>query len=498
MSADANRKDVDPPSEQKRGRILNFVRQREPADAVLREFQPHALAIEETPPSPFTGILLWGAVGLFLAALVWSWFSQIPIMTTAPARFMSDARTKVVQSLNPGTVREIRVKPGEAVTAGQILVALDPEVDRAKLVSTGKDLGLNGLKEQRVLAELGQPVKNSPVTGATQDMARLERNVASAQLAALRSKIEGDSAQVQEAKANLEAGKATLAEYLQRLDQDRDLAKSAEPLVAEGALSGAQYTQLKDQVIVDEGQLAAQRQQVGQLLAAVSAADKQLELDRRNFEADRYQDLETAVGKDYDLSSQYAQASRDATLDMLRAPTNGTVQSVDVASLGTVLQAGQTVATIVPSDAPLIVEVDLPAQDIGFVKVGEKTLIKVTAYPFEQYGSIPGKVIWVSPTAESTSTLSSLPEGDSHQPPTPSNQLPQPSGDDEAKGAAPPTLYYRVKVQPDRAWLTVEGQRRPMMPGMTASVDIETGHRRVLEFFLDPVIKYVNNGIVVR
>lgn len=497
-----NADDLPTPSVPSKGaqqrRIRVALRAGATSDAVIRDFQPHALAIEETPPSPFTAVLLWSMVALLLVALLWAWISHIPIMTTAPGKFMSDARTKVVQSLNVGTVQEIRVKPGAVVSKGEVLVALDPRVDHAKLTSAGKDLSLNRLEERRVLNELGLHGDRTSVPGATAEMTALESRLASAQLAAQHSKIEGDRAQVQEAEANLAAGRATLAEYEQRLRLDGDLAKAAQPLVPEGAISGQQYTQIQDQVIVDDGQLAAQRQQVEQLAAALAAAQKQLEEDDHSFESARYQDLETTASKSYDLASQYAQAERDSALDRLRSPVDGTVQSVDVASLGTVVQAGQTVATVEPADAPLIVEADLPAQDAGFVKVGQETRIKVTAFPFEQYGSIPGKVVWVSPTAEATSNLSSLPTGESHQPNTPSTQNPQTSGTDQDQAGAPPPLFYRVKVEPERAWLDVDGQRRAMHPGMTASVDIETGQRRVLDFFLDPVVKYTANGMGVR
>jgi hemolysin D len=169
-----------------------------------------------------------------------------------------------------------------------------------------------------------------------------------------------------------------------------------------------------------------------------------------------------------------------------------------IASIGSTVQAGQTTATIEPSDAPLIVEADLPAQDAGFLKIGQSTRIKVTAYPFEQYGSIPGKVVWISPTAESISTLVSLPAGDSHQPLTPPTQNPSMSGTEQTQASGPPVLYYRVKIVPARNWLNVQGQHQAMRAGMTASIDIETGQRRVLDFFLDPIIKYVQNGITVR
>ena len=480
-----------------RPKRMSSRRRRRDNGLILRDFQPHALAIEETPPSPFTRIVLWSLVAFLVTGVGWSWLSHMPIMTTAPGKFITDAHTKVVQSLNSGTVESILVKPGETVTNGQTLVTLDPHVNLAKLDSASRDLGFNRLQQRRIQHELGERSESSAAPGETPEMIRLEKRLAAAQLAAQRSKLEMDDAQILGASANLAAGRELLDEYIKREAQDSELAQAAAPLVGEGALSGQEFTQLKDQVIVDQGQLSAQREQVVQLAAALSAARKQRNEDARAFEAQRYQDLESTAGKSYDLASQYAGAQRDADLDHLAAPVNGTVQSVDVGSRGTVVQPGQTVLTIVPTDAPIVVEVDLPSQQMGFVKVGQKTQIKVSAYPFEEYGSIPGRVLSVSPTAESTSELASLPEGESHQPATPPQGNSQADGDAQ-KASAPPTLYYRVKVQPDRAWLDAEGQRRVMRPGMTASVDIETGRRRVLDFFLDPIIKYISNGLTVQ
>ncbi len=466
--------------------------------AVMRAFQPDVLAIQETPAAPFTGVLLWSMVSLLLVALAWAWIGRIPIMTTAPGKFASDANTKIVQSLNTGTISGILAKPGDLVTKGQPLVVLNPQVDRQKYLSAAGALGLNRLEMQRALVELGRRAWTPGKSREHSAMAALETSLAAAQRGEQRSKVAEDRALVVEAQANLAAGDATLAEYKQRLRQDRELAEAAAPALPEGAISGQEYIKVEDQVISDQGDLASQQKKVVELAAAVASAQKQLDKDVRTFTADRYKDLESAASKNYDLSSQYRQADLTVKMDVLRAPIDGVVQSMAVVSLGSVVQSGQTIAIIEPSRAPLVVEADLPAQDAGFVKVGQAARIKVTAYPFEQYGSIPGRVLWISPTADPTSDLSAIPIGESHQPETPSAATMTGSATSQSGSSAPPTLYYRVKILPERTWLDADGVRRTMRAGMTVSIDIATGHRRVLEFFIDPILKYVNSGMVVR
>ena len=94
--------------------------------------------------------------------------------------------------------------------------------------------------------------------------------------------------------------------------------------------------------------------------------------------------------------------------------------------------------------------------------------------------------------------MTQLPAGESHQPTPPSSASGAKSGTNQTKPTSPPILYYCVRVQPTLTWLRVDGKKQPMRSGMTATVDIRTGGRSVLDFFLDPIIKYVRNGLSVR
>lgn len=456
------------------------------------EFQPHALAIQETPPSPFTRIVLWALAMLLVAVLVWAWSSTMPISTSIPAKFETEAHTKIVQSLNSGTVVKILVEDGQAVHRGQPLVELDPTTDQAALDSQSLSRTINQLQSRRIRAELSGRAAYAQMPGATSTMAAIEAGVMRADLEHLRSQMTSDRHQVSEAQANLAAGQATLVEYTQRAALDRQQVSDAAPLVPEGAMSGEEFNQLKAQSIQDIGKLAAQRQQIKQLRQAVQAARAQLAIDRTQFADSQYQALETTQGKSYDIESQYVAAKRQYQLDWLRSPVDGTVQDLNVASLGTVVQPGQTLATVVPGHAPVIVEADLPAQSAGFVKVGQRVSIKVTAYPFEQYGAVPGRVMWISPTAETQSSIAQAPAGEDHQSGQPA------SAQTPARASDAPTLYYQIHVRPERNWLSADGARHRLYPGMTATVDIHTGRRRVIDFFLDPIVKYLGNGLEVR
>lgn len=459
------------------------------------EFQPHILAIQETSPSPFTRSVLWSLTILLGALFAWSWFSTIPINTSAPAKFETAAHTKVLQTLNAGTVERILVRSGQSVHKGQALFELDPRSDRAALESETQQQTLTDLQLQRAHAELtGHAVLLSAPASASHAMIALETDTMRADLEHLRSQIESDRHQIGEAQANLAAGKQTFMEYTQQLALDRKQVAEAAPLVPLGAMAGSDLDKLKAQAIQDAGKLAAQTKQLSQLQQAVQTAQAKLEVDKTEFRTTRYQDMQKAQAHAYDIEDKLVSAQRHYALDWLRAPVDGTIQDLKVDSLGTVVEQGQTLATIVPSRAALVVDADLPAQRAGFIKVGQSVQIKVTAFPFEQYGSIPGRVIWISPTASTQSSIAQPPSGENHGTVAPAS-LQHPS---QTSGLTPPMLYYAVHVLPQRDWLTVNGRRAMVSPGMTANIDVKIGRRRALEFFTDPIVKYMNKGIETR
>lgn len=482
-------------------RLSNIFSLKERGVRLSREFQPHALSIQETPPSPFTRIILWLFIALTVFIIVWSYFSRIPIMTSSPGKFSSVGSTKIIQSLNTGTVSHILVNPGETVRAGEPLVELNSTLNRAIMKTRRSTLAINLLEKKRILAEISgyHPVSNIKENYRSNPVFLLESQFAASELANAHSEIAYDESKIKEAEAKLEAASATFKEYRRRAAADDRIVAQAGPLVQEGALSEYHYDQLKDHALRYNGKLAAQKKQIVMLMQAVIASREKLDQDQARLRKELYKKWQQSQIEGYDLERKEVAAKQQYQLDWLRSPVNGVVQSVDVASLGAVIQAGQTVATIVPSDAPLIVVADVPSQDAGFIKPGQNVNIKVAAFPFEQYGMIYGRVFSISPTAESTETVVAPPPGENHQAPqSGSNSASGQSRSQDGAMSGPPVLYYRVRIQPKRPWLMIAGKKHFMQSGMTVTVDIQTGERSILGFFLAPIDKYINNGFYTQ
>ncbi len=144
---------------------------------------------------------------------------------------------------------------------------------------------------------------------------------------------------------------------------------------------------------------------------------------------------------------------------------DGTVQTVAVTTVGGVVTSAQPVVSIVPQNAELIVEADVLNQDIGYVFEGQEVSVKLDTFSFQKYGTVDGKIIYVSPSAV----------------------------EDERKG-----LVYKIKVSVDRNSFNINGNDVPISSGMSGTAEIKLEERKIIEFFLEPIFEYFDDSLKVR
>ena len=150
----------------------------------------------------------------------------------------------------------------------------------------------------------------------------------------------------------------------------------------------------------------------------------------------------------------------------LRSPVNGIINDLQVTSIGGFVQAGQKVMEVIPMGDKLLVETRVKPSDIAFIKVGDRALVKITAYDFSSYGGLDGRVVQVS--ADSIY--------------------------DEVEREA----YFNVIVETDRSYLEAGGRRLPITPGMMTDTQIITGRKSVLTYLLKPVLRARSDALRER
>lgn len=436
------------------------------------EFLPPLLEIQETPPSPWQHRVLWTLLALLVFAGLWSAFAQLPIVATAQGQFIPKGKVKVVQPLGNGTVKAILVHAGQAVSKGQALIELNPTVSAADAQATRGQLALARRQRERIESQL-QRRPNPATAGELDPEAGVEDSLRAAEEATYRADLAAARARLDQAAAQIAAGRDRLSMLQQSLAIVDSQLRDSKELAAIGAIAKDDYLRLKRQSIDTSGQLATQRHDMLKLLAEQQAARLDVERVTARYRRDLLHSLESNTETRLRLDATNAKAQHDLDLQVLRSPVDGVVQEVGVTGIGEVVNSSQKVVIIVPRNTPLEVEANLPNQDIAFVRVGQPVQIKVAAFPFEQFGIIPGRVAQISPDATQVAG---------------SNGGPIP-----AEG-----LVYRIRVRPERSTLMVHGRAVPMLPGMAVQADITTGRRSVLAFFLDPFKRNVSEGLSVR
>jgi hemolysin D len=320
---------------------------------------------------------------------------------------------------------------------------------------------LNRARRQRLDAALDGQTEAPAGTGEEES---LQHDIWDAELRSYRSQRRTAESGVAEARAELAAAKALLERRIQTLDLTAEQVRGARVLAEMGAIPRNEYLQVERERLAQAGELKVQQRRVEQLTARLAGAQQVLERLDAERRLQLLGQLEETMNQAIGLEEGRRKAEHGVDSFQLRAPVDGTVQSVNLTSVGEVVAPGQEVVTIVPDEVPLVVEVQVSNRDAGFVQTGQPVEIKVDAFPFMQYGVIPGRLVSLSPDVE--------------------------------EGAQGQT--YRAWVEPERTVLRYQGREVGVRPGMTAAVDVNTGERRIIEFFLSPLIKNLKEGLSVR
>jgi hemolysin D len=455
------------------------------ASATLdREFLPASLEVLLTPPSPAAGALVATICGAALAGLAWSYFGWVDIHAVAAGKVQPSGRSKVVQPLDAGKVVAIRVENGNTVRSGEVLLELDPTETGADREALARDLESARAETQRreaALAGIKTGTFALPPVGYDRDVSegirRREDAVLSADLGQLRSAIASLRAQHAEKSAMRQRLEQSIAARQKLLALAKERVEMRTEIESRGAGSRAQVIEAMQQY---ENYVTTDAGERGQLIeadAAMASLLRKVEEAVTQFVADQTQKLAEAERKRDRLAQELVKAQSRQDRTQLKAPIAGTVQQLAVTTVGQVVSGGQSLLTVVPIEGPIEVEAMITNRDIGFVQVGQSAVVKVEAFPFTRYGTIDATVAKLSRDGVDERTSAGLSDaGAASQP-----QRPAGSGTQTGNLVFPATLTL------SRRTISVDGKDIALMPGMSVTVEIKTGQRRIIDYVLSPL-----------
>ncbi len=435
----------------------------------VSDFAPGLLAIQESPPARLPRAVLYCVASLIAGLILWATLGQLDIIASADGRLVPKTFIKIVQPADAGVVKEILVREGQRVAVGQVLVRMDPQDDAADLRTLQTQFELRSLQLRRIDAELtGARLRSEP-----QDAPDLFAKVL-AQYRDRRQSYLDSMAQVQELRSKAEhdyrAGLAVLA----KLQQTNPILRSQAQAYADLGKDGYAPQVLvgdKQRAYVENSQdLEAQRSSVAGLEAALAQADKQLSEVTSKYRSDLQNERVDAEADYRKLSNDLAKQTHRTEQLELRAPAAGVVKDLATHTIGTVVAAGTTLLSLVPDHVPLVAEVMIRNDDIGFVRVNQAVKVKLAAYPFQKYGMLDGRVLQVWPDAMD-----------------PASNSRSSSGDSESTASTTAAPGFRALIALNRQDMRAQGQTLSLTAGMEIMAEIREGRRSVLEYVLSPI-----------
>lgn len=436
------------------------------------DFAPGLLGIQAAPPSPLPRFMLQALIALFVLLLLWAAIGRVDIIASADGKLVPQTFLKIVQPSDAGVVKEILVREGDRVEAGQVLLRMDAELSAADTESLRLQIAQKRLQLRRAEAEIA----GRPLIAAKDDPPDLFEQ-ARAQHRAHRQAYEDALAQELAVLAKSKADLASALEVKGKLEQTLPVYRAQEEayqkLGREGYAGNIMVLDKQRERIEKEQDLRAQEYAVASLNQTIAQSEKRLAQITSNYLQQLHNErVETAAQLDK-LHQDWAKQEHKNALLELRAPQAGIVKDLATHTPGTVVQPGTILVTVVPRDEALLAEVWVKNEDAGFVREGQRAKVKLATYPFQKYGMLDGTVLKLSADSSDKAADSGA-NGASRDP----------SGD-----ANPAAFAYKALVSLSAQELVADGERLELAPGMRVVAEVHQGSRTVLEYLLSPVQK---------
>jgi hemolysin D len=454
-----------------------------------REFQAAAIEILETPASPTWRLFAGSLMLLFTIVLVWSIFGRLDVHAVLEGKVVPVGQVKVIEPLITGTIKTIHVSQGQEVAEGDILVTLDPTepaADRARLDEDFLTSQVISARLNATIAAAGtgiaaEAAELPAVAQAPVAVIDLQRHMLRQTLLAFNAEQQTIAADIRQKGEERRRIQQTVTEREKLIGLLGERVGMVEDLSRTGSASRAMYLESAQLLFQQRAELAEDEGQIPEIGAAIAALERRADERKQSFLQETTKQLEENERRLAGLRQELIKARQKEAQSILLAPVSGTIQQLSVFTVGEVVTTGQLLMIVVPTGTKLEVEAMLLNRDKGFVREGQEARIKLESFNFTKYGVIDGMVASISNDAVSL--------GQNNQP---------------MAGAQPSflsprgPLVFPVKITLSRETIQADEEEVKLTPGMAVSAEIKTGNRRVIEYFLSPLLKMKDEALRER
>jgi len=414
----------------------------------------------ETLSSPNTAshLILWLSVAFVIIAITWSYFAVLDEVSTGIGKVIPSSKIQVIQNLEGGIVQKVLVKEGDSVKKGQTLMLIDDtrfasSYNEATVRAESLEIKLIRLKAEASQIPLVFPAHLKQyypdLIADETELFNTRQQERRARIAILQHQI----SQKEQELAEYQAKQKQVTKSKQLIDQELAMTR---PLLTDGAVSQVEILRLERQVNELDGQLTTAKISAVRVQQAIEEIKKRLDETTNNIRAEIIDDITTTKAQlESSKKSNVALADRvDRTT--IHSPVDGTIKTLNITTVGGVIQPGMDLIEIVPLNDTLLIEAYINPADIGFIHPQQEATVKITAYDFSIYGGLPAIVEHISADTITNKQDESL---------------------------------YKIQVRTKKNLIDQQGEPLSIIPGMMATVDILTGQKTVLQYLLKPILK---------
>jgi membrane fusion protein, adhesin transport system len=425
--------------------------------AGFRTFELEADEVMSRAKTQRAQTIVRAAIVVVVLLVVWASLAHVDEVTKGDGKVIPSRQLQLVQSFDGGVVSEILVKEGQVVEKDQLLL----KIDETRATSGVRESAAQGFALRarqarlRALAE-GAPFQPPSAAGDSVDERRIveeERRLYETRLSELNMMVSINQQQLQQRQQELTEMRSRKTSAERSLDLSQQELGKTRPLLATGAVSEVDILRLEREVSKARGDSEQSSAQIARVQASIGEAQHKMQETELNFRNEARKEMAETLGKLNALNEGAVALTDKVDKSQIKSPVRGRVQRLLANTVGGVVQPGKDIVEIVPLDDALVLEAKVMPKDIAFIHPGQAATVKFSAYDFAIYGGLTAEVENISPDTVV-----------------------------DERGNA----FYLVRVRTHQSNFS---EKLPIIPGMTAEVDILTGNKTVMSYLLKPVLK---------
>jgi len=425
-----------------------------------------AAVLSDSPAK--TNILLYVVVLVVTTLIAWANYAELDERTQGAGRLIPSRQIQVIQNLEGGIIKAIKVLEGDAVKKNQILVVIDSTGAgssfeegktvinelRARTVRFAAEAGIKsfkaGAREEKDLApELLKKEKRLYNTNVARKQSELE---------VLKQRLKQRKIELSDTRQSIESLKSSM----KMMEREMTLTK---PMFEKRLISELEFIQLKQKVLDKKYEYDSAIKNKESLASKIIESENQIREIKNRHMAEAQEELNKAMAEIARMKNNQVAIEDRVMRTNVRSPVDGTVKQLLINTVGGVVRPGMDIVEIVPDEDKLLVEAKIRPSDIAFLYPGLKAVVKLTAYDYAIYGGLDGKVVHIS-----ADTIT----------------------DDRQEE------FFLVRIMTEKNYLGAENNKKMIIAGMTAQVDIITGKKTIMQYIMKPILRAKNNALRER